>query len=264
MSWHLDQSVLGLYRAGRLGDVAADSVDAHLMACERCLLSVDVEDDRRERVWGQVLHASRTPTVRRCERLLRRVGIDPASSRLLAMTPSVHPSWLLSVVTVLTLTLVMSRNLDGGPIGLMILAPLVPVAGVAASFGPGTDPLYEVGLASPTGGFRLLLVRTVAVLSVSVVAVAVPVAVLAELRWTVACLLPALAVTVATLLLSSVAAPAVAAFAVSGLWVATVAAVAAGPSLDSLARGAVQAVFGVLVAGLAAGLVARRHAFECT
>jgi hypothetical protein len=264
MSWHLDQTILGLYRAGRLGDVAADTNEAHLVACDRCRLSVDVDDDRRERVWAQVLDVTNTPTVRRSERLMRRVGIDPATSRLLAMTPSVHPSWLLSVVTVLTLALVMSRNLDSGPIGLLILAPLVPVAGVAASFGPGTDPVYEVGLASPTGGFRLLLVRTVAVLGVSAVAMTVPAALLAELRWTVACLLPAMAVTLLTLLLSSVAAPALAATAVSGLWVATVAAVAAGPSLDSLARGAVQAVFGVLVAGLAAGLVARRHAFECT
>jgi hypothetical protein len=264
MSWHLDQSVLGLYRAARLGDVAADSVEAHLVACGRCRLSVDVVDGRRERVWTQVLCVALTPRVRRSERLLRRVGIDPASSRLLAMTPSVHPSWLLSVVTVLTLALVLSRNLDGGPIGLLILAPSVPVAGVAASFGPGTDPVYEVGLASPTGGFRLLLVRTVAVLGVSAVAVALPAAVLAEFRWTVACLLPALAVMLLTLLLSSAVAPALAATVVSGLWVATVVSAAVGPSLAPLAGGAVQAVFGVLVAGLAVGLVARRHAFECT
>lgn len=264
MSWHLDQAVLGMYRAGRLPDVAADSVEAHLEACDACRLLVDVDDGHRERVWSRVLDETLTPTVRPGERLLRRVGVDAASSRLLAMTPSVRPSWLVSVVMVVTLAIVASRNFDGGPVMLLLVAPLVPVAGVAASFGPGTDPLYEVGLASPTGGLRLLLLRAVAVLAVSSVAVAAPATVLVELRWTAACLLPALALTLLTLLLSSMSPPAVAAAVVSGLWVAIVAAVAVGPTLDTFARGVIQAVFAVVVAVLAIGFVARRQAFECT
>jgi hypothetical protein len=263
MSWHLDHAVLGAYRAGRLGDVAADSVEAHLNACDACRLTVEVDDGRRDRVWCRVLDGTLTPKVRRGERVLRRVGVDPASSRLLAMTPSVRPSWLVSVVMVVTLAMVVSRNFDGGPVMLLLVAPLVPVAGVAASFGPGTDPVYEVGLASPTGGLRLLLLRAVVVLAVSSVAVAAPATVLLEFRWTAACLLPALAVTLLTLLLSSVVTPGAAAAAVSASWSATVAAVAVGPTLDSLARGVVQLVFGALVAVLAVGLVVRRQAFEC-
>jgi hypothetical protein len=264
MSWHLDQTVFEVYRAGRLGDVVADSVEAHLVACEACRSLVDVDERRREGVWSRVLDGTLTPRVRRGERVLRRVGVDPVSARLLAMTPSVRPSWLVSVVLVVTMALLASRNFEGGPVVLLLVAPLVPVVGVAASFGPGTDPVYDVGLASPTGGFRLLLVRAVAVLSASAVAVAVPATVLVELRWTAACLLPALVVTLLTLLLSSVVVPGAAALAVSASWIATVAAVAVGPTVDSLAGGVVQVVFGVLVVVLTVGLLARRQAFECT
>jgi hypothetical protein len=55
-----------------------------------------------------------------------------------------------------------------------------------------------------------------------------------------------------------------AAAAVSASWIATVAAVAVGPTPDSLARGVAQIGFGVLVAVLTVGLVARRQAFEST
>jgi hypothetical protein len=87
----------------------------------------------------------------------------------------------------------------------LIVAPLLPVAGVAFAYGRLVDPAYDLTLASPIDSFRLLLLRTLTVLAVSI-----PIALLAwpmvpapsALGFT-AWLLPALALTLVTLALSS-------------------------------------------------------------
>jgi hypothetical protein len=50
---------------------------------------------------------------------------------------------------------------------LGVVAPLVPLLGVAASYGSGLDDAYEVIASTPAGGLRLLLVRSAAVLAVT-------------------------------------------------------------------------------------------------
>ncbi|WP_341483792.1 hypothetical protein [Streptomyces endophytica] len=44
---------------------------------------------------------------------------------------------------------------------------MLPLAGVALSYGPRADPMYEISATTPSGGLRLLLTRTAAVLGVS-------------------------------------------------------------------------------------------------
>ena len=51
---------------------------------------------------------------------------------------------------------------------LLLAAPLLPVVGVAVSYGRHADPLYETVAATPSAGLRLLLVRTTLVLAVCV------------------------------------------------------------------------------------------------
>ncbi|MFF6905713.1 hypothetical protein ACFY9Q_07225 [Streptomyces sp. NPDC012389] len=51
---------------------------------------------------------------------------------------------------------------------LLVTAPVLPLAGVALSYGRHADPLYEVVTSTPSGGLRLLLIRAAAVLAVSV------------------------------------------------------------------------------------------------
>jgi hypothetical protein len=50
----------------------------------------------------------------------------------------------------------------------LVVAPLGPLAGVAVAFAGGLDPTREIGLAAPYSGLRLLLVRTAAVVAVTV------------------------------------------------------------------------------------------------
>jgi hypothetical protein len=57
----------------------------------------------------------------------------------------------------------------GGALPLLLaLAPVVPVTGVALSYGRYSDPAFELTASTPSGGLRLLLVRSAAVLVVSV------------------------------------------------------------------------------------------------
>ncbi|MZE75821.1 zf-HC2 domain-containing protein [Streptomyces xinghaiensis] len=84
--------------------------------------------------------------------------------------PALGRSWLLSLILVTAAAVLLAR-LSGTAAArplLLAVAPLLPVAGVAASYGRHADPLYEAVAATPAAGLRLLLVRTGWVLAVCV------------------------------------------------------------------------------------------------
>jgi hypothetical protein len=85
---------------------------------------------------------------------------------------------------------------------------VLPVAGVAAAYGPGIDPTYEVGVAAPMSGSRLLLLRSVAVLTVTTVLAGGAAVLLPGVGWqAIAWLLPALGLTLVTLALATATGP---------------------------------------------------------
>lgn len=265
MTWHLDPELLARYRDGGLGETASYSVESHLVGCDPCrrLMFDAVEPIRQERVWERVVELVERPSARPAERILGLLGVPDHTARLLAMTPSIRVSWVVSVLTVLILVLVASQSFGGGPILFLAVAPLVPVAGIVVSFGRSIDPLYEMGLATPTGGFRLMLIRALAVLASSVAVSLVPALFLAELRWMVVWLLPSLVVTMLTLIISSVTPVAVAGGVASALWLAGVAAVELSASTRYAAfRPGAQFAFAGLALALIALLLVRRQAFE--
>src|SRR4029450_5981448 len=86
------------------------------------------------------------------------------------------------------------------PVWLLAVAPLLPLAGVAAAYGPGVDPTFELALTAPMRGLRLLLIRAAAVLATTTLlaagaSVALPGFGLRAVGW----LLPSLALTLASL-----------------------------------------------------------------
>ncbi len=129
---------------------------------------------------------------------------------------------------------------------------------MALAYGPALDPAYEMAVVSPTHGFRLLMIRTVAVLSVALgvgglASLAMPGYGLRALAW----LLPGLALTATGLALTPRLGPVVAPSVVAGAWGAVLlAADAARQSGDGLApfTAAGQGVSGA-VAVLGAGLL---------
>jgi hypothetical protein len=100
---HLGEGVLAAYAANRLDEVAAWSVEAHLTACSQCQLAVTVlvDRDRLARNRSVLLAAAAVGEPGRARRLLARMGVPDHLLGLLAATPSLRRSWLLSVVGVL-------------------------------------------------------------------------------------------------------------------------------------------------------------------
>jgi hypothetical protein len=177
------------------------------------------------------------------------------------MTPSVQPSWLVAVATILALAALAAPNL--GPIPFLVVAPLVPVVGVAIAFGHPIDPVHEIGVASPTGGFRLVLIRTSAVLTTSIAVSVVPALFLRELRLMAVWLLPALVCTLLVLVVSTFTHLSTAAVIASLLWVVGVTAAELAASTPGVSFGTpAQLMFAVAALGLISLLMLRRTRFE--
>ncbi|TXS62382.1 zf-HC2 domain-containing protein [Streptomyces sp. me109] len=87
-----------------------------------------------------------------------------------AAGPALRGAWTGAVLLVAlgALALAYGGGSGGARPLLLAVAPVVPVAGVALSYGRYADPLHEIVATSPSGGLRLLLTRTAAVLAVSV------------------------------------------------------------------------------------------------
>lgn len=166
MSWHVDDTVIERYATGRLDDANAFSVEAHLLDCDDCRARTAPFADaaRLEAVWAGVQELADAPKVSPVERLLLLLGVREHVARLLAATPSLTLSWLSAVALCLAFAVVAAHESDRGAAVFLALAPLLPLAGVAAAYGPWLDPTYEIGLAAPLRTFSLLLLRSSIVL----------------------------------------------------------------------------------------------------
>lgn len=271
-TWHADPATLARYAAEDLDDVRAVSLEAHLLACDTCRarLSPMVSDASLDAMWSGIEATLDAPRHGIVERGLLRLGVSEHVCRLLAATPSLRVSWLLAEAFALGMAAIAANRATGtdlaGPTLFLFLvtAALAPVAGVAAAFGPGVDPTYEVGLAAPMPSDRLLFIRASAVLGVSLAIAGVAALALPGTGWTLALwLLPALGLTLATLALATWMRPVWAAIGVGVGWVA-LAAVTSVAITEPLAvfhvRG--QLVSLGLIAVSAAVIIHRRAAYE--
>jgi len=225
-SWHLDQDLVRRYAEGETNGVLAASVEAHLVACGDCrqLLAPAVDAGRLDAVWTEIADTVDTPRPGPLERLLQLSGVRPDTARLLAVTPSLGLPWLGAVATVLAFAALAAGSGPHGQLLFLTVAPLAPVAGVALAFGRAGDPTYEIGVATPYPGFRLLMVRTAAVLATTIGIAVTAALILAGPTWfAVGWLLPAFALTTTTLALAERVEPVYAAAAVGVIWVAAAA-----------------------------------------
>ena len=266
-TWHADPTVLTAYADGVLDDVRASSLEAHLLTCDRCRdgVATSTPTDAIDRAWGGVVDTIDTPHRTVVERLLLALKVPEHLARLLVATPSLRLSWLVAEALALGFAVIAANGASGRDEQLvlflfLVVAALLPVAGVAVAFGPGVDPTYEIGTAAPMPADRLLLIRAAAVLASSVsitslAALALPGLDAIAAAW----LLPALGLTVATLALGTWVQPLVAAASVALTWV-LFAAAAAVSTQDRLAvfRPAGQ-VACLAVIAVSAAVLAHRH-----
>lgn len=224
-TWHIEPGLLDRYAAGRIPASAAASIEAHLLGCAGCrgALAPVTDADRLEAIWRGVTERVDAPRPTPVEWILLRLGVGDGTARLVASAPSLTVSWLTSVMLALSFALLAA---DSGPRGALVflaLAPILPVAGVAAAYGREVDPTYDVGLAAPYSTFRLLLLRSSAVLVSTLLLAGLAALLLPVAPWVAtAWLLPSLALTGATLAASTRMDAAWAAGGVVVFWLAAV------------------------------------------
>ncbi|MGM1060355.1 zf-HC2 domain-containing protein [Saccharothrix sp. Mg75] len=241
---HASADLVARYAAG--DDLPADvlwAVEAHLETCALCRLRLaDAAPPRvtalTAAVWAD-LDLPGDPAPRR--RFARRVA------------PAFLP-WLATTALVLLGTLFLDAVTPTGAAvsAVLLIAPIVPVLGVAGAWTGSLDPARELVLSTPRAGLELVLRRTFAVLLV----VLPPLLVGGWLTgaspayW----LLPSLGVTSVALALGSVLGVRRAAITAAALWVALVIgpAVVLGDVPGVLAPGAAPLWAAALTGGAAA------------
>ncbi|MFE9745020.1 zf-HC2 domain-containing protein [Saccharothrix saharensis] len=253
MSEHPRADSIARYASG--DDLPADvlwAVEAHLETCETCRLRLaDVAPPQvtalTAAVWAG-LEPTGTPARRR--RSFARWA-----------TPSFLP-WLAMTAFVVLLALAVDGLLSDRSTSsaVLLVAPIVPVLGVAAAWSRGMDPAHELVVSTARAGLQLVLRRTLAVL------VVVLPGLLLGGRLTGASpaywLLPCLAVTSVTLALGGVVGVRRAALVAAACWAVLVVgpAVVVGGVPGVLAPGAAPVWAAVLVGG-AAAVVLRSAAY---
>ena len=197
------------------------------------------------------------------ETALMRIGVREHVARLLAATPSLRPSWFAAVALAAGLSVAASNAQTRGLPVFLFLAPLLPIAGVAAAYGPGVDPAYEISRAAPTSSFTLTLWRAAAVLATTTVLTFAAGFGLSAEPWTAAAwVLPSFAVAVASIALGTILEPAAACATVASVWIAGSIVAARMLDADSVFRGPAQLAYAALAIAGSVVVVRRRERVE--
>lgn len=146
-------------------DLPADqlwAVESHLETCAACRGRLAPEPVA-DAVWLELAPLlDHTPQMRPAR---------PWRRHLTAwVSPSAGP-WLAMILAVTFVAVLLDRitTLTSDGISLVLLvAPVLPVLGVTASWGRALDPAYELAAATPRAGLPLVLRRTAGVLAVVV------------------------------------------------------------------------------------------------
>jgi hypothetical protein len=220
--WHADPALLSSYLAGELDAITGASVEQHVSRCEICRTAVGqlLEPQLLGRTWAGIRDAVERPPLPYPLRLARRLRLPEPTAVLLASAASLRGAWLVGAFLTLSFATLAAYASGGTTLAPFLLAaPLAPVLGVAAAYGPRHDPLEGLIATAPYGRSRLILLRTLAVV-VSVL----PVTVLLGLAvpgppWLAAAWLgPALSLVPVLLALAAFVGPRFAAALVSFVW----------------------------------------------
>ncbi|MDQ1677839.1 MAG: hypothetical protein QOC93_2983 [Actinomycetota bacterium] len=230
MTWHADPKDLLSYIAGRLTQVHASSVEAHLLRCGECrdVLAARTHEDpdalfahqtNRQRLLD-IIDEPRTSWL---ERLFVRAGVPRDVVQVVAAAPALRHAWWLAGTALLGAA-ALAAAIEPGSVATLIFlvaAPVVPPLGVAMAYGWRGEPADEITVVAPYPSLRLVILRTTVVLTstlpvAATLSIALPLHGATALLW----LLPALALCALTLALSTVVDPIWATTALVAVWLA--------------------------------------------
>ena len=108
-----------------------------------------------------ILDAVQSPDLPLPVRIGRRLGLSEPSAILLGAAASLRTAWISSAFVALGFAVAAEYLSDGSALApFLLVAPLVPVLGVAAAYGPHEDPLESLIVTAPFGRTRLILLNT--------------------------------------------------------------------------------------------------------
>lgn len=229
--WHVQPEVLTAYLARSLDDIARASVEAHVVRCADCRADVarvsgpGLGSTNFDALWDRIETAVETRHSSGVTRRLGRLGIREPDAVVLRETAAQAAQWTVATTVVLALAALaaaLGRH-DGARLAFLILAPLLPPLGVAASYRltPPSTALLEA--TAPYSPARLLLWRTAYVVATAVPAAMAFGAVVPGQSWlAVSWLLPGAACISLVLLAATWVDPLVPAAGVAAGWTALV------------------------------------------
>ncbi len=221
-TWHVDPSRLEEYVDGRLDALSGASVEQHLLVCADCRTAVGplVEAPALDLVWDRIENVVLRPEQPAPVRAARKIGLTEPASVLLTASASLRTAWLSSAAVALGFAIIASRFNDGGVLWpFLVVAPLLPVVGVAVSYDHAAESLETLISTSPYGRQRLILVRTIAVLITSLPPAFLVSLLLPGPLWVAAAWLgPALTMIPVLLAIAAFVGPRAAAAVVAMLW----------------------------------------------
>jgi signal transduction histidine kinase len=215
---------------------------------------------------GSALAIDDEATIAGAEPMLTKVlgamRLPPFVPGVIAATPSLRLPWILAAAAA-SVFAAWGAAVNDQVLAFLVVAPLVPVAGVAAAYGPWADPMFETTRSMPVSGFHVVLARTIAVVATCVPLLAlsaliVPGSEATALAWVV----PALALSLASLVVSTFTSLPRASIAVAAVWSCLVAVAGAMDEVAILFDGVGQLAFLVVAVASSFLLARRRERFE--
>jgi hypothetical protein len=230
-TWHPGAGALATYVDRGLDGVQRASVEAHLTRCATCrgVLADTVGAASGavafDGLWDRIETRVEDLPAGRSRGWLQRVGVREPDTVVVRAVGSQSAQWTLAttlVLAVAALAAALGRN-DSARFAFLVLAPLLPPLGVAATFRLTSHSTALLETAAPYSPARLLLWRTAYVVATAVPAAVAFGAVIPGNAWlAVAWLLPSAACTLVVLVAATWIDPLMPAIAVSAVWLALV------------------------------------------
>jgi hypothetical protein len=268
-SWHVGEGVLAAYVDRGLDGVQRASVEAHLTRCASCRgalahtgggASGTVSFDR---LWDRIETRVEDLPAGRSPEWLQRIGVREPDTVVVRAVGSQSAQWTLATTLVLAaaaLAAALGGN-DSARLAFLVLAPLLPPLGVAATFRLTSSSTAMLETTAPYSPARLLLWRTAYVVATAVPAAVAFGAVIPGNAWmAVAWLLPSAACTLIVLVAATWTDPLMPALAVSTVWLALVVGWQLRDMPTAISAPAVQLSSAVIT--IAAALVLQRRLME--
>lgn len=248
--WHVSPGSLARYARGEAAPGQAASIEPHLANCTDCQADMAslmmaperLMNQRLATVLDDVIESADGPRPRLLERLLLRVGVPDHIARVLVASPQMELPWLAAILATLVFTVVATRSGSVGFGFFLVVAPLLPLALVEATFRLAGADIAELTITAPIRASWLLLLRSVSVIVPAFFLCGVAAIALPNNGWeNAAWVLPALALSSMAAAASTWIHPTAAALSLMAGWLGVV-AFTTGPlarSLRSIDPGAV-------------------------